>query len=112
MFSRHSLSLKIKLKFTLEGQAKAPLYNYSDPINNAFGVYSDHVQDIIVRRHVALALIACIVVPVFELLQSNTDLKNLSPWVPGPRVLGSSSPWVPGPRVPGLVFIVSPAVAV
>ena len=86
--------------------------NLCDPINNAFGGHSDYVQDIIVRRHVAFALIACIVVPVFELLQSNTDLMNLTPWVPGPRVLGSSGPWVPGPRVPGLVFIVSPAVAV
>ena len=64
-----------------------------------------------------MALIACIV--VFELLQSNTALKNLGPWVPvlgspvlgssgprvlgssGPRVLGSSGPWVPGPWVPG-----------
>ena len=59
-------------------------------INNAFGVHSDHVV-----RHVALALIACIV--VFELLQSNTALKNLGPWVPGPWVLGSLGPWSSGP---------------
>ena len=68
-------------------------------INIAFSVHSDHVQDVVVSRHVALALIACIVVPVFELLQSNIALKNLGPWVPGPRV-------------PGPVFIVSPAGAV
>ena len=42
-----------------------------------------------------LALIACIV--VFELLQSNTALKNLGPWVPGPPVLGSLGPGSLGP---------------
>ena len=43
----------------------------------------------------ALALIARIV--VFKLVQCNTALKNLGPWVPGVRVLRSLGPRSSGP---------------
>ena len=70
-------------------------------INNAFGVHSDHIQDIVVsqaRKHWHCQTVQLV---VFQLLQCNTALKYLGPRVAGPQVLGSL---VLGSSGPGLVL--------
>ena len=53
-------------------------------ITNAFNVHNNNIQGIHEFGLVALAQIACIVVS--QLLEYNTPLKTLGPWVPSSQV--------------------------